>query len=163
VNIDTDAIRRLRDNLIGSERADHSPSAASEALKTAVVRRLQPFAETMYLVMVADGRTDPAEITALIAALSILCGGQLEEAELAALLDRFSQTASTTSVEPRIAQLGAVLGGDRDDRETAFMLAAVIALADDRVDSVESSVLETIAEYFGISSRRANDLLNDVG
>jgi uncharacterized tellurite resistance protein B-like protein len=165
MDIDTKTIRRLRDNIIDSKdlSADRLGRRTTPAMKTSILSRLRPFAETMYLVMVADGRTDSAELDALIAALQILSGGQVEEVELNDLVEQFSQATNYDHVESRIAYLGALLSSDRDDRETAFTLAAVIALADDSVALAENSVLEMVSEYFGISNNRAGELLNHVG
>jgi hypothetical protein len=165
LDIDTDTIRRLRDSLIdapASEGAESGPRT-TDAMKSAIVRRLEPFAETMYLVMVADGETDPVELDALIASLGILCGGRLSEEELRAMVDGFGAGTRPGGPEARIAQLGAMMSRDRDDREMAFTLAAVIALADDAVASGEHSMLELVGEYYGISSKRATEILNGVG
>ena len=126
------------------------------------MRRIEPFAETMYLVMVADEQTDSTELAALTAALHILAGGQLDDSEFSTLLAQFAGTALRVGVEARIAQLGSLLSADREDRETAFTLAAVIALADGSVEREENNILELVREYFGISTKRANVLLHEI-
>ena len=157
LNIDTDAIRRLRDSLIGYEANSERPALQSQASRSATRRRLAPFAETMYLVMVSDGRTEPEELEALTGALRVLCDGQLDDIELKEMINGFVDT--TDDLEDRISTLGAYLGREREDREMAFTLAATVAMADDNVAQLESTVLELVATYFGISGKRATQLL----
>jgi tellurite resistance protein len=55
--------------------------------------------------------------------------------------------------------IGNHICADRSDRETGFTLAAAVALADDKVVAEESSLLASIAEWFGLSSRRSREIL----
>ena len=168
MNIDTDAIRRLRDALLqgndphntGSERIDNGTTTGS--IEQAMIRRVQPFAETMYLVMMADGESAESERQTLAAALGILSDGTISRREIDLMLDRFAVAAASEGSDARLAQIGAQFGIDRDDRETAFTLAAVVALADDRVDVRENRLMESMQEYFGVSSRRAATLLESI-
>jgi len=165
MEIDTRAIRRLRDHLLahpeppepgtGEQRDVASPWTGS-----AIARRVEPFAETMFLVMMADGEPDAAERRALLGALNVLTEGQVSSALFEAMLDRFATQAQREGVEGRIARLGARLGADQDERETAFTLAAAIALADDRVHARENHTLAMIREYYGVSARRMAALLD---
>ena len=164
MNIDTTAIRRLRDHLLahydsaGSGGAD--PSAASQT--EALTRRVDPFAETMYLVMIADGTPADEERRALIAAIDILTDGALGPAAIESMIVRFEETASGSGTEARLAQLGSRICADRDDRETAFSLGAVIALADEDVDVNENRALQWIRQYYGISERQAAEILGSI-
>ncbi len=164
MNIDSTAIRRLRDNLLSQARRDElrsEPERGAE-LELAVLRRIEPFAETMFLVMMADD--DPASIEreALVAALDVLSGAQLRRRKIDAMLDRFQTNVAREGTEARLAQIGAVVCADRDDSETAFTLGAVIALADDRVDVRENRTLEWVKEYFGLSDRRVALLIDSI-
>lgn len=160
MEIDTGAIRRLRDGLLRSaaspeETGDGDGSQQAEA----TLARIEPFAETMYLVMMADGKSDPGERRAVKGALELLTDGHLPLPELEALLDRFARDASEQGAEARLMQIGAILGGDREGRETAFALAAAVALADSRVQIDENRVMAWVQEYFGISSKRSAEIL----
>ncbi len=163
MNIDTDAIRRLRDTLLRSEfdtsRRVKSNRVAQDA---AILRRVEPFAETMYLVMMADEESALVERKALVAALGVLADGWLDASEMDAMLDRFEDSAKRLGSEARLEQIGARLSVDRDDREMAFTLGAVVALADDRVDVRENRVLDWVREYFGISPQRVAVLLDNI-
>jgi tellurite resistance protein len=163
MNIDTAAIRRLRDNLFASidrqaPNRDSTPSQISGAIR----RRVEPFAETMYLVMRADGDSARIEQDALAAAIDVLSDGQLSRLDIASMLVGFAASLEEQGAEGRVAHLGAHVGADRDDRETAFLLGAVVALADDHVDLRENRVLEWIRTYFGISDRRMAALLDSI-
>ncbi len=164
MNIDSTAIRRLRDNLLSQARHDPRRSEGNDGteLELAVLRRVEPFAETMFLVMMADGDPASVEREALVAALEVLTDAQLRRAEIDAMLDRFQSNVARSGAEARLAQIGAVVCADRDDRETAFTLGAVIALADDRVDVRENRTLEWVQEYFGLSDRRVASLIDAI-
>jgi hypothetical protein len=168
MHIDTEAIRRLRDHLLEHAATTDRPPAdarrpADQAgLDSAIARRMEPFAETMFLVMMADGEPDAAERDALLAALEILTGNEVSAAQLETMLDRFAAAAARDGIEERIAGLGARLGADQDERETAFTLAAAIALADDHVHLEENQTLQMIREYYGVSARRMAALLETI-
>jgi len=182
MDIDTEAIRRLRDTLLlcedlrrftGNEQA-RSPGVETPGVETPgvetpgdereamVLRRVEPFAETMYLVMMADG--DPADVErrALAGALQVLTEDAISPARLDAMLDQFETNVRREGSEARLMHIGTRLGADRDDRETAFTLAAVVALADTRFDLRENRVLEWVQEYFGVSNHRASALLDTI-
>ena len=163
MNIDTDAIRRLRDHLLAHDYpegigADYVAVSQVEAL----IRRVDPFAETMYLVMIADGRPAERERRALVAAIDILTNGTLGSSDIASMIDRFEKALGGSGAEARFAQIGARICVDRDDRETAFSLGAVIALADEEVDVSENLALKWIRQYYGISERTAAEILGSI-
>jgi uncharacterized tellurite resistance protein B-like protein len=160
VNIDTEAIRRLRDHLLAPAPAPEADARPVAEVSTAIRERMLPFAETMYLVITADGEIDEAEVTALTSAMEILTAGQLPRNELAAIVSGFAETIPPGQAEARLLHIGARLGIDREDREMAFTLAAVMALADDRVEQRENEVLEWARQAFGISARRMAALLD---
>ena len=130
------------------------------ARREALLRRIEPFAETMYLVMMAVAESSAVERQALLSALDVLTGGAVDVSDLQALLERFDASAVRDGSEARLLQIGSRLATDREDRETAYTLAAVVALADERVEPGENRVLEWVREYFGVSDRRARALLD---
>lgn len=75
------------------------------------------------------------------------------------MLGRFEDRVRQQGLEQCLARIGAGFGSDREDRDTAFTLAAVAALADDRVDVQEHQVLRSVQEHFGLSDRRVTELL----
>jgi len=165
MNIDTDAIRRLRDHLLAHhdrQETDATVDSAGERQKEAVLRRADPFAETMYLVMIADGKPADVERKALIAAIGILTNSTLGSQDIESMFARFDANADRNGAEARLAQIGSRVCVDPDDRETAFSLAAVVALADEEVLAHENQALGWIRQYFGISQHRAASILGSL-
>ena len=156
MEIDTVSIRRLRDELFRREDArasaiEEKTSNAHSAEVRAVMRRVEPFAETMYVMMLADGEPGAIERKALAGALHVLSDGCLGDFDIELLLNRFADNAAREGGEGCLSRIGARLGANREDRETAFTLAAVIALADARVDVSENQMLALVQEYFGLT------------
>ena len=162
MDIDTAAIRRLRDALLGKSTAGTSNTGAPSATGDAVLRRVEPFAETMFIVMVADDHAATSEKQALGAAVGILTDGLVGPDGVRELIDRFRDNLTTFGAESRLARIGASFGADRDDREIAFTLAAAMALADDEVAISENRTLAWVREYFGISDQRALALIESI-
>ena len=161
IDIDTAAIRRLRDYFLDTDTstADET-SALPEAALAAVLRRAEPFAETMYLMMMADGTAGDEERQALAGAFHVLTQGAASDAIVADMLETFADNLQQQGAESRLQQIGVHLSANVEDRETAFSLGAVVALADHTVDVRESELIAVLAEYYGISNRRVDALLN---
>lgn len=158
MKIRTETILRLRDHLLEPLPAGEQSPAAPALTADAVLRRIDPFAELMYVVIAADSVIEPLERQALLSALDILSDGAVPRAQLEALLEGFGNSDGRTA-EGRIAEAAARIGADREDRETAFLLAAAVALADDDFQRHEQDVMEWVRGYLGISERRVEALL----
>ena len=163
MDIDTVTIRRLRDGLLAEgviERAG-SPGepATTDSRALASKQRVGPFIETMYLVMLADGEADTSERAAIASAARLLTGGLLSDADINELLDRCESGIREHGAVQRLQSIGARLSADRLGRETAFTLAAAVALADDSLHAAEIDLVGSVAEWYGISSRRARELV----
>jgi tellurite resistance protein len=165
MNIDTNTIRRLRDGLVkrGSISNDAELDADMPVLyQQAVLERFTPFAETMYLMMLIDGHADSVELDAIRGAMQILTDGTLDNEVLNGVFKRCAKKAEEYGVEGRLQFIGAHLSTDRVDRETAFSLAAAVAIADNKLEEVEIALMESIAEWYGISSKRCKEILQDL-
>ena len=170
MEINTEAIRRLRDTLLFcddlqnylADKPEDGVVAPTTTREAAFMRRVEPFAETMFLVMMADGDIADVERKALAGALHVLTDGNISFQQLDSMLDRFEDNVKQQGSEARLMQIGTRIGGEREDRETAFTLAAVVALADERFDVREHRVLEWVKEYFGVSNHRAEAVLQSV-
>lgn len=167
MEIDTQAVRELRDSLIAQGRlsgVDESPhQALTRDQQDATLNRLEPFVETMYLVMMADQEEAPSEWNALRGAIRVFTEGLLAEQEIETMLARLAKRRREDGAEARLQVLGAHLCADRADREAAFALAAVTALADDTVAVEENRVLEDMADWYGISTKRRMTILEQLG
>ncbi len=162
MNIDTATIRRLRDALVASGSFDTASEAspASDARQQAALERVAPFVEVMCLMMTIDGDIGGDERAAIIGASKMLTSGMVADDDLEKLLDRFADPLESHKVEARLQTIGNAICRDRLDRETAFTLAAAIAVADGRVAEEESLLVDSIAEWFGLSNRRCEEILS---
>ncbi len=166
MNIDTETIRRLRDALIANGRLE-AVRAESDAdgmmdRMQASINRVAPFVETLYLVMIADGHIESREKEAITGAISMLTHGFLAENALVGILQASEAEVSRCGVEGRLQMLGAILSADRQDREIAYTLAAAVALADNTLAQQEGSILDSIAEWYGVSQRRREEILRQL-
>ena len=163
MNLEAAAIIRLRDYLLHDQGDSDAGADSSPAKVEAVLRRVRPFAELMYLVMATDGVMDAAERKTLLSALELLCDNSVPAAQLAEMLDGFDQDVVDGEIpmEHRIQIAAAHVGMDKDDREMAFLLAAAVAVADDRLEQVERDAMQSVRENLGISDRRMNQLLDE--
>ncbi|MBV1906417.1 MAG: hypothetical protein KUG75_10095 [Pseudomonadales bacterium] len=165
LDIDTQTIRRLRDALIEGGRLQQSPGVGeqhvSERLQ-ASIDRVSPFAETMCLTMLADGSSMESEREAIIGALLLLTDGILEAGILDSMLAGYEISAAEQGVEFRLQTIGAKLCANRQDREIAFTLAAAVAVADNHVAEQELSLIESIAEWYGVSLKRCRNILQRI-
>lgn len=160
MNIDGHAIRRLRDFLLNDIEIAAPDGSGAATAAPPVLRRLEPFAETMYVVMMADQDSASAERQALNAAMRVLADGALAQVQIEALLDDFDQRLRSQGSEARLAHIGALLGRDREDRETAFALGAVAALADRRFDARENQALKWAQASLGLSDVQVTRILD---
>lgn len=164
MNIDTPTIRRLRDALICGGDAEESKQVAqgrtaSGPAMEASIKRVAPFVETMFLVMSVDGEHSEEEKAVILGAIRTLTRGLLNEASLQELMDNCALLLESQGFEARLQAIGSIICANRQDRETGFTLAAVVALADNEVQAQESDLLVSIAEWFGLSTRRSREIL----
>ena len=166
MNLDTSVIQRLRDALVQQGYVSDAPPMSSSIggdveHRAETLERFTPFAETMFLVAIADGDQDPDEMAALRGAMQILTANQISEDVLIDIYQRCQHDVSEMGLEACLERIGLRLSVDRLDRETAFTLAAAVALADNRVDRAETALMRSIAEYLGISSTASRRLLDN--
>ncbi|HVU03208.1 MAG TPA: TerB family tellurite resistance protein [Polyangiaceae bacterium] len=172
MNIQTATIRRLRDALLQSgRRAEAVQSSAFEALaragilseeEQAALKRVDPMAETMFLMMAADGKITAAERDAMRGAIRGLTANLLHEGTIQVMIETYEKTLAAEGREARLKAIGAQLAGHVSDAEGAFALAAAVALADDDVDQEEQDLVEQLASWFGITPTRAEQLLDQL-
>lgn len=163
LHINSATIRRLRDALLEEGGLTSGPAAdISCPMRDAARARVAPFAETMYLVMLADGECAPQEMASVRGAIRMLTQGLLADSDLDDMLLRCDTAAQERGAGALLRALGSKLCAQRSDRETAFTLAAAVALADDTVTDEETAFMDEVAEWFGVSLRRAAELLGEV-
>ncbi len=162
MNLDTATIQRLRDALLDAGRTEHAaanPPGTAIDHRDETLQRFSPFAQIMFLVAMVDGHEDAAELTALRGAMHMLTANQLSDDALVDIYQRCKHDLSELGLHTYLERIGSGLARDRMDRETAFSLAAAVALADDEVHGTETELMSDIAEYLGISDSAAKRLL----
>jgi uncharacterized tellurite resistance protein B-like protein len=168
VELDPDALLRLRRALRERGRpslAPPDPAPAPIALEDAsadtraAIERVAPACELLHLMMSADGSASSVEREVLRGAVRALTDGQLSGAVIDAMLARFDQALARDGQAARLAHVAAQLSGDRADAETAFSLAAALALADAGANPRELELLEELGEQLGLSRERRQALI----
>lgn len=162
MEIDTPAIRRLRDRIFGFQSAETSPTPSSRptAQQNAALERVAPIVEAMALMMAADGEKHPGERRALRDAVSVLTSDAVAASVLDELLDRLERELSEQGLEARLEAVATQLALRRGDAEAAFSLAAAVGVSDYEVAVQEQSLLGQLRRYLGISETRARALLD---
>jgi uncharacterized tellurite resistance protein B-like protein len=169
VEIETDAVRTLRDRLV---RLGAPPSWFSRAV--AVLEGIAPVApdvpgfdvfraliEALFLQLSADGRIADEERAVLRGAARELTGGALSNAAIDRLLDQAAARLAAEGADARLHAVAAVLSRDRTAAETAFVLLATMTLADRVIEESERGMLARLRELVGVSEERADELLDD--
>lgn len=165
MQLDTQSILRLRDALL--ERSglqtlpeSHQPLDQASPEMRALVARVEPMGEALYLMMVIDGQAEAQERQSLERAIQILTAEGLSAGSLDQLFAEYEERFRTQGAESRMTQVGAQLCADKEDAEATLMLAAAIALADGSVALSESTMLEGLSEWLGFSARQAQSILS---
>jgi tellurite resistance protein len=172
MNIDTATIRNLAQALLQSGR--RSTSVVSSAYQTLTrqgllsnaelqaLSRVDAVAETMFLMMAADGRLDPEERLAVRGAIRGLTGDVLQDGTIDVMLENYQAQLVREGRPSRLHHVASSLAPNAEDAEGAFALAAAVALADDQVATAELELIDQLAEWFGISPARAASLLDQL-
>jgi tellurite resistance protein len=167
MRLDSRTLARLRDELRSrGARVSLPPPPGGAAPKgsvdtTAIMERVAPICEVLYLLMVADGACDAREQEVLRGSARALTDGVLKTGVIEAMLARFAAALDAHGRDTRLLQVTGQLAADRQDAEAAYMLASVMAIADETPDAREHGLLEELREQLGISSARARVLLGE--
>lgn len=172
MKIETATIRRLRDALLKSGRRDTEVrSSAYEILtregllsteETEAVDRIAPIAETMYLMMCADETITEEERDTLFGAIRGLTDNLLKDGTINVMVERFQQAVRAHGRDARLQEIAHRLADKRSDAESAFALAAAVAVADDSVADTEREFIAQLAEWLGITRERASAIVNEI-
>lgn len=172
MKIETATIARLRDALIQSGRRQSVVvSSADETLtregllsddENAAVARISPMAETMFLVMAADGKISAGEMDAIRGAVRGLTDGLLQEGTIKVMLENFERALETEGRSARLLALANSIKGSTEDAEGAFALAAAVAMADHEVAYEENQLIIELSQLLGIGRQRAHAILDQL-
>jgi tellurite resistance protein len=172
MKIQTVTITRLRDALLQSgRRPSMMLSSAYETLtregllspeELSALNRVDPLAETMFLMMAADGTLADQELDAVRGAIRGLTDNTLRSGTIKVMLENYQQRLTQESREERLREIAEEISEDVNEAEGAFALAAAVALADDSVTDEENAFINQLAEWFGISEQRAAEILDQL-
>lgn len=155
-------IDRLRDKLLARGMASQRPppvKADPNPEVQAMARRVQPFAEAMYLVLAADGAIGERERDVLRGTLRTLTDGMLSSASMEAMLAEFERGRALQGVESRLDTVAAALYSDRSDAELALGLMAAAGETDGRMATAEQAIILALGERLGVAEPRLHELL----
>ncbi len=166
MDLDTPAVRRLRDRLLEERPAGDSHLAEEAHVKDeltpeqeAALERVGPLIEVLYLTMAADGAMQAPERKAIRNAIGVLTDDLLPEAAVVGFLDWLEEVLVQQGRETRLEAIATRFALDKQDAEAAFTLAAAVALSDGHLDCSERELAEQLRRYFGIPRERAVALL----
>lgn len=172
MKIRTATIVRLRDAMIESGRRPSTVvSSAYETLTRAgllspeevhALTRVEPLAEIMFLMMAADGRLGEDERDAVRGAIRGLSNNLLRTGTINVMFENFAARLAEHGRDQRMHEIAEELAEHTSDAESAFALAAAIALADDDVAEEENAFINQLGEWLSISAKRASELLDQL-
>ena len=132
-----------------------------EALR--LVEEWGAFVEAIYLMMAADQRVMNVEREVLRGALLLLSDDRVRTRHMEAMLDAAMRRVMAEGPEKRLAAVIEALRGDPARAESALVVAAAVAAADQRVVPEEHALLAALARGFGIDEVRAEAMLDEMG
>lgn len=134
------------------------PDALPSDDHLALVERVSPMCEVLYLMMSADGRCDESERELLRGAVRVLTAGSLRSAQIDLMLEGFERQRVACGADARLQKVAGHLQVDRVEAEAAYSLAAAMALVDEDVDGLERHLLDELGDLLGLSAKRRTEL-----
>lgn len=172
MKLKTRTIERLRDALLESgRRPSVVVSSAYETLtregllspeEIAALNRVDPLAETMFLMMAADGKLTDSERDAVRGGIRGLTDDVLRTGTINVMLDNYQRRLDAEGRDERLRQIAEAIAEEPSEAESAFALAAAVALADDDVAEEENSFINQLASWFSIEPDRAGIILDQI-
>lgn len=166
----TSALQQLRAALLGRGGASIGPAPDKRsalqlhslpAYEEALVSRIAPLCEVLYLTMVVDGDEGALEYQVLRGAVRWLTDGDVPSHVLDQLVQRFRAHLSEQEPFTRVIAVAAQLAAQREDAEAAFSMAVALASADNALSATELSFLLELRDLLGIERGRGLDILTE--
>lgn len=165
----TTALQSLRAALLGKGEINPAPLSAKRtalrlnslpAYEEALVARIAPLCEVLYLTMVVDGKEASLEYKMLRGAVRWLTDGDVPNHVFDELVQRFRCQLEQEDPFTRIVSVAAQLADQRHEAEAAFALAVALASADTPLSARELSFLLELRDLLGIEKHQGADLLH---
>jgi tellurite resistance protein len=172
MKLKTRTIERLRDALLQSgRRPSLVASSAYETLtrngllsndEIVALNRVDPLAETMFLMMAADGKLTDAERDAVRGGIRGLTDDVLHAGTITVMLENYQGRLEAEGRDERLREIAESIAEQSSEAESAFALAAAVALADDDVAEEENAFINQLAGWFGITPERSSAILDQL-
>jgi tellurite resistance protein len=130
--------------------------------EVAALNRVEPLAETMFLMMAADGKLTPDEHDAVRGGIRGLTDDVLRTGTIKVMLENYQRRLEEEGRDERLHQIAESIANEPSEAESAFALAAAVALADDDVSEEENAFINQLASWFGISPERTTAILDQL-
>ncbi len=127
-----------------------------------LVEEWGPFVEAMYIIMASDRRVMNVEREVLRGALAVLSDEKVRTRHMEAMLDSATRNIGAMGVERRFTEVIEKLRQNPARAESAAVVGAAIAAADDRFPPEESEMLQRMMRELRIEPRRAQELLAEL-
>ncbi len=171
MNLRTSTIERLRDALLTSGRRKGAFTSSADRVlfregllgekEQEAIKRVDPLAETMFLVMAADEQITDTEVAALLGAIRGLVGDVLSAEMVQLMIESYALRLQNEGQEKRLEAIACALK-DPGEAVNAFALAAALALADDEIDSEESAILSRLKSLFALDEEEVAAVLGEL-
>lgn len=170
MKIETKTIERLRDALLEEGRRtsvvmspayeDLARQGLLSSAETVAVSRVDPIAETMFLMMAADGVINAEEVDVIWGAIRVLSEDALRSGTIKVMLELYGDQLKRDGWKSRLETVAQMFADRPRDAEVAFAMAAAVALADQEVSLEENEMVDRLAEKFGISDERCVEIFD---
>jgi tellurite resistance protein len=169
VKIDTAAIQALRERLLESGGAPSIVLTGPDAARqkghplqgdAEAMALFDATFEAMFIMLCADGETGDEEKEVLRGAMRELTAGVVRSEQIEKMAVETAERLQKDGIDTRLKAISEVLKKNTVGAEAAFVLAAVMAFADEDVADEENDMLNDFADHLGLSGERANELLD---
>src|SRR5688500_13855150 len=126
------------------------------------LNRVDPLAEAMFLMMSVDGKVADEERDAVRGAIRGLTDGLLRTGTINVMLETYAKRLAEQGRVARLQEIASEIVEETGEAEGAVALSAAIALADEEITEEENQFINQLAEWFGISSERAGEILDQL-
>lgn len=137
--------------------AGASQSLVDEPSDPSTARWFQSLVELAWLVSSADG-FDPAERASMATLLATVTGKSVDEPTLELHLGELAQQVDIMGRSQRLARAAAELA-DQSAGDDALAFAALVAMADGRLEQIELDALVALGSYVSIDAARVRALV----
>ncbi|HWP07151.1 MAG TPA: TerB family tellurite resistance protein, partial [Polyangiaceae bacterium] len=86
----------------------------------------------------------------------------LHSGTIAVMLQNYQRRLDQDGRDERLRQIAETIAVEPGDAESAFALAAAVALADDDVAEEENAFINQLAGWFGITPERSGQILDQL-